>query len=294
MGPRLVAAVGDVALDRRVADAALPAAPRRTDPGDRTASTASRSAGDASGATTWRSIAASVATGVRRRAPRRAGRGLRVSSVRPGPASPSFSIRIAVALNSAVPDFGSVASIVSRFVGDVVLEVEGHEREARAQRRVDPDRHLDLAAPRHDPDALAVARARSARRPRARCRASRRGAAATCSRRSGRRCCRSRAGDRWSAGSGTRRRACRPADRARPARTAPAVPGHRVLPEPPVEEQLAGMRLVVARPLEPAVGLEPRVAHPGVDRRERSHLVPDGLGRRRAPVVAHRAGRGRR
>ena len=28
----------------------------------------------------------------------------------------SFSIRIAVALNSAVPDFGSVASIVSRFV----------------------------------------------------------------------------------------------------------------------------------------------------------------------------------
>jgi hypothetical protein len=28
----------------------------------------------------------------------------------------SFSIRMAVALNSAVPDFGSVASIVSRFV----------------------------------------------------------------------------------------------------------------------------------------------------------------------------------
>ena len=32
-------------------------------------------------------------------------------------------MRIAVALNSAVPDFGSVASIVSRFVGDLVLEV---------------------------------------------------------------------------------------------------------------------------------------------------------------------------
>ena len=33
-----------------------------------------------------------------------------------GMARSSFSIRIAVALNSAVPDFGSVASIVSRFV----------------------------------------------------------------------------------------------------------------------------------------------------------------------------------
>ena len=32
-------------------------------------------------------------------------------------AAPSFSIRIAVALNSAVPDFGSVASIVSRLTG---------------------------------------------------------------------------------------------------------------------------------------------------------------------------------
>ena len=33
-----------------------------------------------------------------------------------GAGAGSFSIRIAVALNSAVPDFGSVASIVSRFV----------------------------------------------------------------------------------------------------------------------------------------------------------------------------------
>src|SRR5439155_21619815 len=33
-----------------------------------------------------------------------------------GVSTGSFSIRIAVALNSAVPDFGSVASIVSRFV----------------------------------------------------------------------------------------------------------------------------------------------------------------------------------
>ena len=33
-----------------------------------------------------------------------------------GAGTPIFSIRMAVALNSAVPDFGSVASIVSRFV----------------------------------------------------------------------------------------------------------------------------------------------------------------------------------
>ena len=32
-----------------------------------------------------------------------------------GAGAPNFSIRIAVALNSAVPDFGSVASIVRRF-----------------------------------------------------------------------------------------------------------------------------------------------------------------------------------
>ncbi len=31
MRPRLVAAVGDVAVDRRIADTALPAAPRRSD-----------------------------------------------------------------------------------------------------------------------------------------------------------------------------------------------------------------------------------------------------------------------
>ena len=39
---------------------------------------------------------------------------------------------------------------------DVVLEVQGHERQPGPQRLVDPDRHLDLAAPRDDPDPLAV------------------------------------------------------------------------------------------------------------------------------------------
>ena len=77
----------------------------------------------------------------------------------------SFSMRIAVALNSAVPDFGSVASIVSRFDRDVVLEVERHERQARAERRVDPDRDLDLAAARDDPDDLALGSGRRRRHP---------------------------------------------------------------------------------------------------------------------------------
>ena len=45
---------------------------------------------------------------------------------------------------------------------DVVLEVEGHERQPGPQRLVDPDRRLDLAATRDDPDALAVGAARSA------------------------------------------------------------------------------------------------------------------------------------
>src|SRR5437762_13815515 len=39
---------------------------------------------------------------------------------------------------------------------DVVLEVQGHERQPGAKRRVQPDRHLDRAAPRRDPHPLAV------------------------------------------------------------------------------------------------------------------------------------------
>ena len=42
---------------------------------------------------------------------------------------------------------------------DVVLEVERHERQPGPQRLVDPDRRLDLAAPRDDPDALALGQA---------------------------------------------------------------------------------------------------------------------------------------
>ena len=67
-----------------------------------------------------------------------------------------------------------------------------------------------------------------------------------------------------------------------------AVARHRVLPQPRVEEQLARVLLVVARPLEAALGLEPRVAHaargPGDSVAD---LVPGRLGGRLAPVVAH-------
>ena len=201
----------------------------------------SRSAGDAAASTTWRSIGQCP----RGRAQPRALRGRHRRA--------SFSIRIAVALNSAVPDFGSVASMVSRLVGDVVLEVEGHEREARPERRVEPDRRLDRAAPRHDPDALALGEpsalgvlGRDVERLAA---PQRRGVAAGLD-----------AGVvRVEPAAGgqpdrvTRRRACRPAGRARPARTARGCPATGLLPQPRVEEQLAGVRLVVARPLEAAL-----------------------------------------
>ena len=57
-----------------------------------------------------------------------------------------------------------------------------------------------------------------------------------------------------------------------------------------MEEQLAGVGLVVARPLDAAELLEPRVAHPGVDRRQATDLVPDGFGVGLAPAAAHPVG----
>ena len=41
--------------------------------------------------------------------------------------------------------------------------------------------------------------------------------------------------------------------------------------------------------MQPVVGLEARVAHPGVGRTECAHFVPDFLGIRLAPVVSHPA-----
>ena len=65
-----------------------------------------------------------------------------------------------------------------------------------------------------------------------------------------------------------------------------AIAGHGIGPQAGVQERLAGVRLVVARPLESVLGREARVAHAGVRRREGAELVPDSLGPRLAPVVA--------
>ena len=63
-------------------------------------------------------------------------------------------------------------------------------------------------------------------------------------------------------------------------------PAARHLPEPAVQERLAGMRFVRARPLDAAERLEARVAHAAREvRRDDAELVPDLFGRRRAPVV---------
>src|SRR5207245_9562828 len=64
-------------------------------------------------------------------------------------------------------------------------------------------------------------------------------------------------------------------------------PANRPLPQTAVEEELARVVVVVARPLKPAVLLETRVAHARVHRREPAHLVPDRLGVRPAPVATH-------
>ena len=100
----------------------------------------------------------------------------------------SRSTRIAVALNSAVPDFGSVALIVSTLVSHLVGEVQRHEREPGPQRRVDADRRDDAAAGRRHPHPLAGLHAELLGVAAPTARAPRRGAAATCSRRSARRC----------------------------------------------------------------------------------------------------------
>src|SRR5690349_4854338 len=62
-------------------------------------------------------------------------------------------------------------------------------------------------------------------------------------------------------------------------------PFARLLPQAAVQEQLTGVLLIVARPLQPALLLEPFVCHPLEDRRQLTQLVPDRLGGRVAPVV---------
>ena len=125
----------------------------------------------------------------------------------------SRSTRTAQALNSAVPDSGSVASMVSTLVVTSSWKWSVmNTRPARSERSMWAGA---TTLPRRDVIRTGSPSAcRAARHPRARCPASRPGAAATCSRRSARRCCRNRAGGRSSAGTDTRRRRVRPAGRA--------------------------------------------------------------------------------
>src|SRR4051812_44645957 len=57
-----------------------------------------------------------------------------------------------------------------------------------------------------------------------------------------------------------------------------------------MEEQLPGMLLVIAGPLEPEALFQPRIRHPAEHRRERADLVPQVLGGRVAEVVPETRG----
>ena len=175
------------------------------------------------------------------------------------PASGSFSIRIAVALNSAVPDFGSVASIVRRFVATSSWKWSVMNVRPGPERRVDPDRRLHLAAPRDHADALALGQAE----PLGVLRADVERLAAPQRRRVAARldagvvrveAAAGRQPDREVVVELVDRRVVVDRDERH------AIARDRVLPEPAVEEQLARVVLVVARPLEPAELLEPLVA----------------------------------
>ena len=204
------------------------------------------------------------------------------------------STRIAVALNSAVPERGSVASIVSTFVVDLVGEVQGHEREAGAQVRVERDRRLDRAAPRGDARAARRRRGRSARASSGETRSA---SPPTCSGElkppvctpvlydSSRRPVVSRSGN--SSSSRSTGGACSTAVNGAGA------PRRGSSQSRAVQELVARVLLVRARPLDAAELLEPRVAHARVHRRERAQLVPDLLGDRCCRVGARGAARAR-
>src|SRR5207253_5464470 len=142
--------------------------------------------------------------------------------------------------------------------------MEGHEREPRPKRLIDPDRDLDLTPSRDHADPLAIVeleqlgvlRGYVERLP------------ATEWRRVARRLDAGVVRVEAATGREADREVVRQlvdgrvvVDRRERRRRS----GNGVLPEPAVEEQLAGMVFVVARPLDPAELLEPRVAHSGVD-----------------------------
>jgi len=95
-----------------------------------------------------RSMGVATAPGMSRRSTQRSrvtaptGTGLRVSR-RAG----SFSTRIAVALNSCGAGLRIGGVDGQQVRGDVVLKVQRHEGEARAERRIVARAHLDRATP---------------------------------------------------------------------------------------------------------------------------------------------------
>ena len=201
----------------------------------------------------------------------------------------SLSTRTAQALNSAVPLFGSVTSIVSRFVSTWsgkwnVMNVSPGRSDA-----VDVHRRLDRAAPRGHAHDLALLEQHAL------------GVL-------GRDVERLAAVQRRAVAVGLHARvvrlepaAGREADRVlgverlvgrlvldRRERRGLAL--ERLGPEARVQERRAGALLVRARPLDAAQRLELLVAHAAVHRRERAQLVPGLLGGRLAPAEAHALG----
>ena len=168
-----------------------------------------------------------------------------------GAGSASFSIRIAVALNSAVPDLGSVASIVRLLVVTSSWKWSVMNARPGPQALVDADRRLDVATPRDHAHPLAVGEAqprdvlgrqveRLAPPPRVLVAARLDAGVVRVQVAAGRQA------DREVVVEAVDRRVVLDRHERRP------VARHRVLPQPRVEEQLARVVLVLARPLDPA------------------------------------------
>src|SRR5262249_48110295 len=153
------------------------------------------------------------------------------------------------------------------------LEVERHERESGAESLVGPNGRLDRAAAGGDPDTLALLKpervdvlGREGERLGAAGRGPERGALDAGVVRGEPAPCREP--DRELVGQDVDRWLLLDRHERGPQ------PGHWVLVQPRVQEQLARVLLVVARPLDAAELLEALVRHPAMDRRDGPELVP--------------------
>ena len=193
----------------------------------------------------------------------------------------SFSTRIALALNSAVPDLGSVASIVRTFVS--TSSGKCRVMNASPGRSVSSTRTGATTEPRRDvtrtrspgdhAEALAVLGGEVERLAPAQ----RRGVAAALDAGVVRvePAARGQA-DRELVGQLVDRQLVHDDVEGRQRA------GDRLVPQPAVQELLAGMLLVPAGPLQADL-VQPPVAHARVHRRERPQLVPHLLGGRAGP-----------